>query len=101
MTAVRRAFLLAWLAASALLAPVVLAPWVLPEEVVLEAAARCRSQHRNGQPCPLCGMTRGFLSIARGDWSQAERWNPASVPVYLAVAANELAAAAAAIGRRR
>lgn len=94
MSAVRHAVFLAWLAASALLAPVLLAPWLLPDTMVLAVAAKCRSEHRDGRPCPLCGMTRAFLSIARGDLAEAQRANPASVPLYLGLAANELAAAA-------
>lgn len=31
----------------------------------------CPVRHWTGIPCPSCGMTRSFVAIARGDWSQA------------------------------
>lgn len=31
----------------------------------------CPVRHWTGIPCPSCGMTRSFMAIARGDWSQA------------------------------
>ncbi len=31
----------------------------------------CRFQHTFGIPSPACGMTRSFMAIARGDWSEA------------------------------
>ena len=31
----------------------------------------CPIRHYTGIPCPTCGMTRSFMAIARGDWSQA------------------------------
>lgn len=33
--------------------------------------------------CPGCGMTRAFLSLARGDLIEAIKYNPASPLVYL------------------
>ena len=33
--------------------------------------------------CPGCGLTRAFLLIPRGDFSQAFRFNAASLPLYL------------------
>lgn len=101
MSVISRALLSAWLAASALLAPMMLAPWLIPEGVLLAVAGKCRSAHHEAKPCPLCGMTRGFLSIARGEWAEAAGRNPASVPLYLSLAGNELAAAAIVIFRRR
>jgi hypothetical protein len=31
----------------------------------------CPLRHLTGIPCPTCGMTRSFMAIVRGDWSQA------------------------------
>lgn len=31
----------------------------------------CPIRHLTGIPCPTCGMTRSFMAIASGDWSQA------------------------------
>jgi hypothetical protein len=31
----------------------------------------CPIRHLTGIPCPTCGMTRSFMAIAQGNWSQA------------------------------
>lgn len=31
----------------------------------------CPLRHLTGIPCPTCGMTRSFMAVTRGDWSQA------------------------------
>ncbi|NJM68681.1 MAG: DUF2752 domain-containing protein [Acaryochloris sp. RU_4_1] len=31
----------------------------------------CPMLHLTGIPCPTCGMTRSFVAIAQGNWSQA------------------------------
>lgn len=33
-------------------------------------------------PCPLCGLTRGFIAIGHGELQQAWRLNPFSFPLY-------------------
>ena len=33
--------------------------------------------------CPGCGMTRAFLSLARGHFVRAFSYNPAAIPLYL------------------
>jgi hypothetical protein len=35
----------------------------------------CPIRHFTGIPCPGCGMTKSFMAIARGDWSQAVTHN--------------------------
>lgn len=101
MAEVGRALLVAWLTVSAILLPVTLAPWTLPERSLLAAGALCHRGHPGGRACALCGMTRAFVSIGRGEWSEARRWNPASLPLYGVLAANEGLAAGWLIFRRR
>ncbi len=35
----------------------------------------CPIRHFTGIPCPTCGMTRSFMAIARGDFSQAVNYH--------------------------
>jgi hypothetical protein len=44
--------------------------------------------------CPLCGMTRAFVSISRGDLAQALEFNQCSIAVYGIFLANEVCVAA-------
>lgn len=46
----------------------------------------CNFRRWSGLDCPGCGMTRAFISIARGDFAKAWNYNPASPFFYLLVA---------------
>ncbi len=37
-------------------------------------------------PCPGCGLTRGFVRIAHGDWEGARRMNRLAFAMFLALA---------------
>lgn len=97
----RRGVVLAWLVASALLAPVLAAPFLLPERSVLALAGACRSSRHGERLCPLCGMTRAFLRAARGDWRAAAETNRAGPLLFAGLAGNEAAALLAILQRRR
>lgn len=56
--------------------------------------------HRLGIVLPGCGLTRGVVAIARGDFGAALRWNPASYAIVVLGAA-ALARAAIGITTRR
>jgi hypothetical protein len=45
----------------------------------------CPLRVTTGIPCPLCGMTRACVAIARGDVGDALRYNPGVVLVVVAV----------------
>jgi hypothetical protein len=36
-----------------------------------------------GIPCPGCGLTRCFVSLAQGDWRAAWQYNAVGVPLFL------------------
>ena len=42
----------------------------------------CMTKSMLGIPCPGCGMTRGFISIAHGQWTRAWAFNPASFLMF-------------------
>ena len=45
----------------------------------------CWTYARLGVDCPGCGLTRGFVHVARGALSTAWGLNPISIPLYLFV----------------
>jgi hypothetical protein len=53
------------LAASALFTPATLPP-----------LQTCWFARLHGLPCPTCGMTRSFCSLAHGEWAAAWAYNP-------------------------
>ena len=42
----------------------------------------CMTKSVWGIPCPGCGMTRGFISIAHGQWTRAWAFNPVSFLMF-------------------
>jgi len=46
----------------------------------------CTFRRFTGLPCPGCGMTRSFISIAHGQLADAWRFNPAGVVFFAVVA---------------
>ncbi|MEM9412902.1 MAG: DUF2752 domain-containing protein [Planctomycetota bacterium] len=46
----------------------------------------CSSKIFLGIACPACGLTRAFISISHGQFTEAWQFNPSSFVVYLLVA---------------
>ena len=55
--------------------------WVLPGDVA--GIPLCFFKHLTGLDCPGCGLTRSFLSLARGHFLDAFHFNAAGPLVYL------------------
>ena len=51
--------------------------WPLPES--------CMTRLQFGIDCPGCGLTRSFIHLAHGEFSEAWRLNWGSIPVFLLV----------------
>ena len=45
----------------------------------------CPIRKLTGVPCPTCGMTRAMLSLLRFDFRAYITYNPAAVPVIVAI----------------
>jgi hypothetical protein len=97
----RTAFLIAWMIVSAVIVPVLAAPFVLPPKTVLLLAPRCQRKARTGRECVLCGMTTSFILISQGRLKDAVGRNRASIPLYAALVGNEGLAVWVALGRLR
>jgi hypothetical protein len=88
----------AWLVVSLELAVVLLAPFLLSAETIYALAPVCEWKARRHKECVLCGMTRSFVAISRGDFSEAMRRNRGSIPLYALMIVNEGAALGFALG---
>jgi hypothetical protein len=64
------------------------------------AISFCLFRRVAGIPCPLCGMSRAFLALARGDWGEMFRLHPLAPLLALECGAVWLAAGAWAAGWR-
>ncbi len=52
--------------------------WIFPDGV-----QTCGSIRWFNKPCPMCGLTRGFLQFLRGDFAGATGFNPLTVPLSI------------------
>ena len=89
----KRTFTAAWLVASALLLFLVISLYFVPEKTLFAASEAFKMPHRSGETCALCGMTRAFAAIARGDFATALIYNRGAVAFYGALFANQLVVA--------
>ncbi len=89
---VRTALLAAWLIVSAVILPVLAAPFVLPPNTIFSLAPQCQWKAKYGRECVLCGMTTSFILISEGRLNAALHRNRASIPLYAALVWNECAA---------
>ncbi len=68
-------------------------PWVLISGFILLAAwfipfkripiSVCGFLCVTGAPCPFCGMSRAFASLAHGGWAEVIRQNPLAVALFV------------------
>ena len=89
----RRSLTAAWLVASAMLLCTLIAFYLVPEKTLFSASEAFKVPHRGGETCALCGMTRAFAAIARGDFAAALIYNQGAVAFYGALLANQLVVA--------
>jgi len=50
--------------------------------VGIELPSLCVWRNTTGISCPGCGLTRAFVCLAHGQWSQAWKYNPAGVLMF-------------------
>ena len=86
----RGLLLFAWITASLLIFPVLLAPFLLPVEAILSAVPNCGSLGIGGSL--LCALAKGFILVSRGEFDEAVRANAAAIPVYAALVWNQCVA---------
>lgn len=86
-----RALVYAWLVLSAAAGAAMAAAWLIPADVLSELIPECPSRARGGQ-CPFCGMTTGFLLLARGELLRAREANPGAPLLFSLCGANFVAA---------
>ena len=78
----KKSLFIAWVIISVVILLILIAPFILHEEFLLSLTPTCEL-NKIEQGCFLCGMTKGFINISKGDLSGAYRVNNFSVYLYL------------------
>ena len=76
-----QALRIVWLILGALSGVLVLAPYLLPPDLLFGIFPICAAKAA-GSSCMLCGMTTAFASIGHFDWAGAYSANQGSIPLY-------------------
>lgn len=70
-----------------------LTPWILPAVEAMVPGDRplsCAGRGPGAERCSLCGLTRGFRAVWRGDFEPARQFHPRA-PLLFAMTAGETA----------
>jgi len=78
----------AWMIYSTVIAILLLLLFVLPGEMILNNTPLCESISKYNVECFACGMTRGFVHIARFEFTEAGMANRGSIFVFLFLVLN-------------
>ena len=89
MHQIKTASFAVWVIVSVCVAAILIGTCLPAANVVLEISRRCRSPNHGNLDCPLCGMTRSFLAINRGEFDKARSLNKGSIALYASFVLNE------------
>ena len=78
----KKSLFFTWVIISVVVLLIQIAPLILQEEFLLSLTPTCELK-KIGQECFLCGMTKGFIDISKGDFSGAYQVNNFSIYLYL------------------
>lgn len=89
-TELKRAFRIVWIIISSALILVLLSPFALPRETLLQSVPTCEWKAKYNRECILCGMSTAFILLSEGRVSEARETNDASLPLYSLMCLNEI-----------
>ena len=88
-----------WLILSGLILIILGLPFFLSPDAIQTMVPVCEWQAKYHEDCPFCGMTRSFLSISRGEFTQACLSHGLSLYLYSFLILNEIGAALVLVKR--
>jgi hypothetical protein len=90
LTELKISLFLVWSILSIIILFILIAPLFLSQDSILKLAPYCVSRTKYNKECPLCGMSRAFIAISKGNLGVAYSANKAAIPTYLTFALNEV-----------
>lgn len=70
-----------WILISIMSLLFVMTPFIVPEEHIFSISSKLQSNHEEGQRCFFCGMTRGYVFMAKFKIEEAQSMN-IFVPIF-------------------
>lgn len=96
-----QALVAVWLILSLAGLALLVAPFVVPEDALLELGRRLQGPGHGDEACALCGLTRASAALARGELARAHALNGLALPLYGALLGNEILAGTYLLVRAR
>jgi len=86
----KKALVISWIIITSIIFILIISPFLFKGDVLLSISPLCESQTILGQECFLCGMSKSFISISKGNFYQAYRLNNFGIYLYLIFCLNVL-----------
>jgi|GEM_PF-1664460 hypothetical protein len=86
----RKSLIIVWVILSVSVACAIASPYVFSQGHILQVIPQCLAKIQNDVPCSLCGMSRAFISMSRGELGDAVRYNSWSPQLFLIFTINTL-----------
>lgn len=87
---IKVASFIVWTVLSVIMLFILLMPFFLSHDRILQLAPNCVSRIKYNRECSLCGMSHAFIAISEGKIRHAYSYNKAAIPTYVFFAFNEL-----------
>jgi len=85
-----KAFKAAWVVYSIAALLIIIISACIQQKYVLQATPACYSIRQFGKPCFMCGSTRSFMQMGRGNIHQALSYNRFAVALFLIFIVNSI-----------
>ncbi|WP_116787737.1 DUF2752 domain-containing protein [Flavobacterium psychrotrophum] len=85
-----KAFKTVWIIYSALALLTLLVSVCVSKELILQASPTCYSIRQFGKPCFMCGATRSFIQMGKGNLNEALNYNRLAVVLFIIFIVNSI-----------
>ncbi len=89
----RKALFIVWIILSGIILVTLASPFLFSTDTINTFVPKCEWKVKYNKECFLCGMTRSFMLISKGDVVKASKTNKFSLSLYMLFVVNEIAVA--------
>ncbi len=89
----KKAIFIVWIILSGIILITIATPFLFSTETINTFVPKCEWKEKYNKECSLCGMTRSFILISKGEIDKANKTNKFSLYLYLLFVINEIAVA--------
>jgi hypothetical protein len=79
----RDSLILVWIVTGIILLCLTIIPLILPNETIFHFSSQLKHPHNHNKDCPFCGMTRGYVLMAKGQLKDAFFYNHYAPFLYI------------------